>query len=373
MTKISHEEILILGDYDKLIITDIDVGVLIKIYKFMLRLRKCQEAIIKEYHPADEIRCPVHFCIGQEAAPAALSVLLTQEDYLFTHHRSHGCFLAKGATMKRLFAEIYGRETGSNGGIAGSQEISEPALKFYSGAILAGMPAICTGVALSIQLKNKNNVAVVSFGDGATDEGILWETINYAALKNLPVVFICENNKYSTYSPQLKRQCFDNISARVNTFGVKSYPLFGNDVIALYSVISESINKARNGKGPSFIEAYTYRLNAHVGPEDDDYLNYRSKEELHFWRKNCPINVLEARMMEKGILTESDKEKMIADINDEITDAFSFAKNSPLPTVKNLLALNYSSSSPIADKLLIEENDMTKFNQDQAQSIPGPY
>lgn len=372
MKKISHEEILTSGNYDKLVVKDTDVGIFKKIYKFMLRLRKCQEAIIKEYHPADEIRCPVHFCIGQEAVPAVLSVLIKEDDYLFTHHRSHGYFLAKGATMKHLFAEIYGRETGSNGGIAGSQEISEFPLKFYSGAMLAGMPAICAGAALSIQLKNEKNAAIVSFGDGAADEGILWETINYAALMNLPIVFICENNKYSTYSPQLKRQRFDNISERVNTFGVRSYPLFGNDVTALYSVINESLNKARNGKGPSFIEAYTYRLNPHVGPEDDDYLNYRSKDELDFWRKNCPIKLLEESMMAKGVLTESDKEKMISDINGEISDAFSFAKASPFPTVKNLVALNYSPESPIADKLLIE-SDMIKFNQDQPHCIPGPY
>lgn len=372
MIKISHEEILNSGNYDKLAIKDIDFSILRKLYKFMLRLRKCQEAIIKEYHPANEMRCPVHFCTGQEAVPAVVSVLIMKEDYLFTHHRSHGYFLAKGSTMKRLFAEIYGRETGSNGGMAGSQEISESSLKFYSGAILAGMPGICAGAALSIQLKNEKNVAVVSFGDGATDEGVFWETISYAALKNLPVVFICENNKYATYSPQLKRQLFNNISERVNAFGVRSFPLFGNDVTALYSVINESINNARDGKGPSFIEAYTYRLNAHVGPEDDDYLNYRSKEELDFWRKNCPIKLLENKMMTEGILNENDKEKIVSEINDEIMDAFRFAKTSPFPTIKNLVAMNYSSSSPMADKLLIE-NDSLKFNQDQAQSIPGPY
>ena len=372
MPQIDHETILKLGRYKGLSIDHLDSKTIKKLYQFMLRLRLCEEALIREYHPAEEMRCPSHFCIGQEAAPAALSLLLKEDDYLFSHHRSHGYFWAKGSSLRSLFAEMYGRETGTNGGIAGSQEISMSSLNMYSGAILAGMPAIAVGTALSFQLKHKSNVAVAGFGDGVPDEGIFWEAVNYAVLRKLPVVLLCENNRYSTYSHQLKRQPADNISSRVAAFGMRSYTLFGNDVVAVYDALAEAIDYARQGHGPSFVETYTYRWNAHVGPEDDDYLHYRPAEELEFWKRNCPILLLEEQMRANGSLTDIDKENIITEINAEIADAFQFAKNSPFPTRANWAELNYSTSSPVADTLLVE-TDLAEFNQDQAYAIPGPY
>jgi len=350
----------------------ININILKSMYKFMLRLRKCQEALIKEYHPANEMRCPVHFCIGQEAAPAALSVLLTQNDYLFSHHRSHGYFLAKTSSLRPLFAELYGRATGANGGLAGSQEISMHSSNFYSGAILTGMPAIAVGTALSFQIKNVPYVSVAGFGDGASDQGIFWETVNFAALKKLPVILLCENNGYSTYSPQLKRQCSDNLSERVMAFGIRSQAIFGNDVVAMYYAIQEAIRNARDGKGPSFIEAYTYRMNPHVGPEDDDYLNYRPKEDLEFWRENCPIKLLEEMMLRNGILSEHEKNNLVSDIEYEIEEAFKFAKSSPFPENPNWASLNYALNSPVADRLLTETKTEI-FDQNQADTIPKPY
>jgi len=350
----------------------IDTDTLKSMYKFMLKLRKCQEAIIKEYHPADEIRCPVHFCMGQEAAPAALSVLLSENDYLFSHHRSHGYFLAKTFSLRSLFAEIYGRRTGANGGMAGSQEISMRSANFYSGAIISGMPAIAVGTALSFKINSLPYVAVAGFGDGATDQGIFWEVVNFAALKKLPLILICENNGYSTYSPQLKRQTSDNLSERVQAFGMRSKPLFGNDVTAMYSSLKEAITNARDGNGPSFIEAYTYRMNPHVGPESDDYLNYRPEEEIAFWKENCPIKLLEEIIMKNNILSEYEKNNLLSDIENEIADAFQFAKASLFLENPNWLALNYALSNPVAEKLLVE-TESNNFNQNQNDTVPGPY
>jgi TPP-dependent pyruvate/acetoin dehydrogenase alpha subunit len=372
MVNISHEAILKIGRYSNLSISAIDTEVVKSLYKFMLRLRRCEEAIIKEYHPADEMRCPVHFCIGQEALPAALSLLLTQDDYLFSHHRSHGYFLAKRAPMKFLISELYGRETGANGGKAGSQEISMPSVNFYSGAILAGIMAIAVGAALGFQLQHKSNIALAGFGDGAPDEGIFWEAINYAVLRKLPVIFLCENNRYSTYSHQLKRQVADNISRRVSAFGAKSFAIFGNDVIAVYSAVAEAINYTRKGEGPVFIETYTYRLNAHVGPEDDDWLGYRPKSELEFWKTNCPIALLEEQMIACGLLTLAVKERIVNEIDQEITDAFQFAKSSKFPGDINWLRFNYSNTSPLADSLL-HETISGEFDENQEYTIPGPY
>lgn len=351
---------------------DIAPDTALDLYKFMIRLRRCEDALIREYRPANEMRCPMHFCVGQEAVPAAIAQLLIRDDYLFSHHRSHGYFLAKGAPMRALFAELYGRETGANGGKAGSQDISMPSHNFYSGAILAGSIAISTGAAMGFQMQRLPNVAVAGFGEGATDEGIFWEAVNFAALRNLPVVFLCENNRYATYSHQLKRQAADNLSERVATFGVPSRSLFGNDAVGVYRVVREAIDRARSGGGPSFIEAYTYRWNGHVGPENDDSLDYRPADEVTFWKDNDPIALLEEQLERSGLLgTEAINE--IADVADlEIGDAFAFAKSSPWPTDSDWGQLNYTMASPIADDLLCD-NEMKDFDQNQQPAIPGPY
>lgn len=372
MNELNHEVFFKKGvDWD-LSIAGVDTKVVKDLYRFMLRLRRCQEALLKDYHPADEMRCPIHFCIGQEAVPAALSQLLSHDDYLLSHHRSHGYYLSKGAPMNALFAEIYGRETGANGGVAGSQDISMSEVNFCSGAILSGAIAIAVGVALNFAIKKSKNVAVAGFGDGATDQGIVWESMNYAALQKLPVVFVCENNRFSTYSPQAKRQSNDNISGRVASFGVRSQRVFGNDVVAVHKAVADAIARARAGEGPSFIETITYRMNPHVGPEDDDYLNYRPKEEMDLWRKNCPVTLLENVMIANKLLTTLEKEHLVGSIDKEISDAFAFAKKSAFPKNACWDKLNYSVGSPMADKLL-QDIDSQVFDQNQQDTIPGPY
>jgi len=219
--RISHESILTWEQYTGVSLDGLDAAEALALYQFMVRLRKSEEALIEAYHPADEMRCPVHFCVGQEAVPAALSRHIRPGDYLFSHHRSHGYFLAKGAPLNALFAELYGRETGANGGKAGSQDLSMSSHNFHAGAILAGAVAIAVGTGMAFQLKNAPFVAVASFGEGATDEGVFWEAINYTALRKLPVVFLCENNLYATYSHQLKRHSADNVSQKVAAFGMK--------------------------------------------------------------------------------------------------------------------------------------------------------
>jgi len=373
MTEISHDIILESGKYKNLSITNTDPEVVLNLYRFMLRLRRLQEQIINQYHPADQIRCPVHFCIGQEAVPAAISQLIGTDDFLFGPHRSHGYYLAKGGSMKALLAELYGRQTGANGGKTGSQEISVPAIKFYSGAILSGLLAIAVGVGLGFKLKNQNNVAVVGFGDGAIDEGIFWEAITYAQLAKLPVVFVCENNRYSTYSPQLKRQPKDDIHTRVEAFGLMTQSLFGNDVIAVMSAMSRALEYARSEKGPAFIETYTYRWKGHVGPEDDDYIGYRPQSELDFWKDNCPIALLEEQMTARNLIKPALKQKLLADIDKEIAEAFEFAKNSPFPTDQDWENLNYNNSSSLADKLLQDTINSEQFNQNQLETVPAPY
>ncbi len=354
MGEITHDAILKAGPYRDVRVSGADAGVATALYRFMLRLRLCEEALAREYHPADEMRCPVHFCVGQEAVPAALSLLLRGDDYLYCHHRSHGYYLAKNAPMDALFAELYGKSTGANAGLAGSQDISYPANRFYSGAILAGATAIAAGTALALKMGGSDLVSVAGFGESATDEGIFWETLNYAALAKLPVVFVCENNNYSVFSPQLKRSPVDNISERVRSFGVPSAAIFGNDAPLVHRTLEDAIARARRGEGPTFVEAYTYRWSGHYGPASDDLVGYRAQEDLEAWKRNCPIALLRRALLAADAMTDAEDSALVTKYEAEIAAAFRFAKASPFPAAPDWHPLNFATSTPEADRLLAD-------------------
>ena len=365
MKLINHDNILKKIKDKNISLININKKEAMKLYFFMLRLRLCEEALSEEYHPADQMRCPVHFCTGQEAVPGSLNILLENKDYLYSHHRSHGYYLAKNAPMPKLFAEIYGKETGANSGIAGSQDISYPKNNFFSGAILAGAVSISLGSAITLQMnKNNKQIVVAGFGEAAADEGIFWESINYAGLKKLPIIFICENNNYSVFSPQSKRLGGDGISERAKAFGVKSKAIFGNDVCLVHTELKKAILNARRNKGPFLLEAFTYRYNGHVGPLSDDLVGYRSKKEISFWKKNCPISLLEKVLLKKNYLNKTDIKKIKIKINNEIKNSFDFAKRSNFPVLNSWEEMNFSNKSPVADKIL-KDLEQSKFDEDQ--------
>jgi pyruvate dehydrogenase E1 component alpha subunit len=370
--ELSHRTITKIGTYTAMDFGDLAPSVILGLYRQMLRLRRTEEALVAEYHPADEMKCPVHFCIGQEAVPAALSTSLEPDDYLFSHHRSHGYYFAKGAPLRELFAEIYGKETGANGGKAGSQDISHLGSRFFSGAILAGAVSIASGVAFALQLKRSTSIAVSGFGEGATDEGAFWEVANFAGFKRLPLLLVCENNRYATYSDQLKRQATDNICARVRPFGVQATQVFGNDVLEVYRTLQSAVDHVRSGQGPALVEAYTQRWNSHVGPEDDGINAYRTPAELEFWKRNCPIRLLEEKALRSGILTDALKSQMEREIAAEIAEHFAFAKSSDFPAQPDWAAANIDDSSPMADQLLGRAS-ATAFNHFQADARLEPY
>ena len=371
--KLSHLTITEIGHYKDMDTTGVEPDVLLKLYYQMLRLRRTEEAMLNEYHPANEMRCPIHFCIGQEAIPAALSLLVEADDYMFSHHRSHGYYFAKNSPLRELFAEIYGKATGASGGKAGSQDISHSETNFFSGAILAGAVTIAVGTAFAFQHKKSKQISISGFGEGCTDEGAFWEAMNYAGKKKLPILFVCENNRYATFSDQLKRQSEDNISERVRPFGVRAIPIFGNDTVLAYKTIKAEIEKLRAGDGPVLIEAYTYRINSHVGPEDDGANQYRSQKEIKFWEDNSPLVLLKEKLNSEGILTESIENQYEAEIATEIAENFKFAKESPFPDDANWQKLNYSDQTPMADKYLVEVESDGNFNHSQNEAKLGPY
>ena len=371
--KLSHLTITEIENYNEMNIDGENPEVLINLYRQMIRLRRIEEALLNEYHPANEMRCPIHFCIGQESIPAALSLLVKDNDYLFSHHRSHGYYFAKNSPIKELFAELYGKATGASGGKAGSQDISHTETNFFSGAILAGAVSIAVGAAFAFKHIKSTQISISGFGEGCTDEGAFWEAMNYAGKQKLPILFLCENNRYATFSDQLKRQSEDNISERVNAFGVRSIQIFGNDVVLAYQTIKNEINKLRAGDGPVLIEAYTYRWNSHVGPEDDSANNYRSQKEVDFWKKNCPILLLHKRLTDNEILTNEIITEIEMNVMSEVKEYFTFAKNSPFPNDIDWQLMNYSNESPLADKLLKEVKTETLFNHSQNEAKLGPY
>jgi TPP-dependent pyruvate/acetoin dehydrogenase alpha subunit len=271
-----------------------------------------------------------------------------------------------------MFAEFYGKATGSSAGKAGHQEIGDVSANIYSGPILAGQLPIAAGVAWTFQARQQDRVAVVVLGDGSADGGIVYETLNFAALKRLPLLFICENNLYSTYSPQSARQAVCNIAGRANVFGVPARRLYGNDVAAVYKAARVAVARARRGDGPSFLELVTYRWCGHVGPEDDDYLGYRPAEELKAWQKRCPIEALKRRLLERELIDYSYIESIELNITAAIQDAFAFAKSSPFPEPGELLTHNFAGDSHRTHE---QEHPVPGaiFDFHQAESRPRPY
>ena len=372
MKTITHQSLLDAGSCPATGTQSLSPEILKSLYRSMVRLRRFEERLMKEYRVAEEMKCPIHFVIGQEAVSSALSLLIKREDHLFSHHRSHGYYIAKGAPLRDLVAELFGRATGANGGLAGSQEISHPAFNFHSGAILTGASSIATGVALASQLDQKQTIAFAGFGEAATEEGVFWEAINFAAARKLPLIYICENNLYSMFSLQNERQALDNIHERVASFGMKSEVCFGNDAPLAYRTLERAIDRAKKGEGPTFIEFYTYRLNAHVGPESDDYLGYRKPGAAEFWQKHCSLNALKEVLVKEAIWCDQWNETLLKEIDLEIQEAIDFARGSDWPIPDSYRQKNYCSETPEADRLL-QEAPREAFDSYQKDAILAPY
>lgn len=297
----------------------------------MLKIRRFEEKITEVY-PEQEIRTPVHLCIGQEAIAAGVCANLNSDDFMFSTHRNHGHCIAKGIDIKLLMAELYGKITGCSSGKGGSMHLASVEHGIMgTSAIVGGGIALAVGTALSSKMKNEKKVSVTFFGDGAVDEGIFYESLNFASLKKLPVIFVCENNFYATNSPQSARQVQDNISRRGEIHCILGFQVDGNDVMSIYSLAAEAIRKARSGLGPTLIECRTYRWRGHVGPNCDYDNGCRQEGELHEWMNKCPIEVYKEYLLNNQIITLPRFEEMIDRVDSEIESALAFAKGSPFP------------------------------------------
>jgi len=297
----------------------------------MLRIRRVQLHIESLYH-LDEMKTPIHLSIGQEAVAVGVSAHLRKEDFIQSNHRSHGHYLAKGGDLKALIAELYCRSTGCSKGFGGSMHLVDVSVGHMgSSSIVGGGIPIGTGLALSIAMKKENRVSVVYFSDGAADEGVLYESVNFAILKRLPVIYVYENNQYSVCSPVSARQAYDNIFHQAPPDMMASALVDGNDVFAVYDAAKAAVERARKGAGPSFLECRTYRMRGHAGSYSDAKLGYRTEEEIASWEAKDPVERLESQLLEQGVIDENEIARLEERIHAEIEEAFAFAQSSPLP------------------------------------------
>ena len=308
------------------------------LFEMMLRIRMVEEKIT-ELYPEQEMRCPVHLCIGQEAIAAGVCANLSRNDYVLSGHRSHGHYLAKGGNLKAMMAELYGKVTGCSKGKGGSMHLVDLSVGFLGATPIVGSTIpIAVGTAFGSMMLNEHRVTVVFFGDAAVEEGVFHESINFAMLKKLPVVFVCENNLYSVYSPLSVRQPEGReIFWLAKGHGMESYQGDGNDVIQVYKLAEQAIGKARQGNGPTFLEFKTYRWREHCGPYYDNDLGYRTESEFQKWKQRCPIERLKERLLGDRVLCNQDIKRMVSNLEVEIEDAVAFAKESPFPEGQLLL------------------------------------
>lgn len=313
--------------------------ILISLFKNMLRIRLFEEGLIEPILNR-EIFTPCHLYSGQEAIAAGLCATLTRDDYIFGNHRSHGHFIAKGGSLKVLASEIFCRESGCSRGRGGSMHLIDPDIGMLGSApIVAGTISLALGAALASSIRKDNLVAVSFFGDGATGEGVLYESLNFAALRKLPVIFACENNLYATHMPI--RECRVNqvIRTIAEPFLIENFEVDGNDVLQVYETGKKAVESCRKGKGPVFLEFMTYRYRGHVGPDDNVHgvhQDIRPKEEIERWLERDPIKKFEQYLESQNVISQEDYGDIIDEISKEVKDAIDFAVKSSSPSQEDL-------------------------------------
>ncbi|MFZ4156430.1 thiamine pyrophosphate-dependent dehydrogenase E1 component subunit alpha [Streptomyces pseudogriseolus] len=310
----------------------------------MVRIRCVEEELADLYRDEQEMRTPVHFSIGQEAAAVGVCAALREDDLVYTGHRSHAAYLAKGGDLSAMVAELYGKETGCARGRGGSVHLTDRAAGFAgSAAILGEMISVATGAAWALRRQGSRQVVVTFFGDGAAEEGVFHESLNFAAVHRAPVVYVCENNAYSISSPIAARQpAGGSVTARARAFGITAERVDGNDVAEVHAAARRAVAACRAGQGPAFLELDTYRWREHVGPGHDTGVD-RPREEVESWLERCPVRRA-ADALRPG--TPDVEERLAAwdeEFRDETRLAVAAAKAAPFPAVDRLTDGAYGS------------------------------
>lgn len=309
-----------------------------KIFEICSLIRLTELEIANKYNE-NKMRCPVHLSIGQESVPAVLSLILKKKDFAVSTHRSHAHYLGKGGNLNKMIAEIYGKSSGCSGGKGGSMHLVDKKVGFMgSSSIVGNSVPIGVGLAMSLKLKKKKNISIIFLGDAAVETGVFFESINFAIIKDLPAVFICENNLYSVYTHIKERQPKNRkIFKMISGLGMKSFKFDSSKPLIFVNKLKKILANVRKNSKPCFIEFSTYRHLEHCGPLNDDKLNYRSKSELKRWISKDPyINLKKNLLKEKFFRFVQRVEKKN---KKKIKEAFKFAEKSNFP-LKNEMYKN---------------------------------
>jgi len=298
----------------------------------MKRLRALEETIATRYAEG-KMRCPVHLSTGQEAVSAAVGLVLEPTDLAVSGHRAHTHYLAKGGSMRRMLAEIYGKATGCSRGKGGSMHLIDESVGFKgSTAIVGGTVPIGTGLGLSLKRRGTDRVACVFLGDAVVEEGVFFEAVNFAVLQRLPVLYVCENNLFSVYSPLAVRQPAGRvIHEMVAALGLPTAAGDGNDPEAVFTTCRTMVQAIRSGGGPAFVEFATYRWREHCGPNFDNDIGYRAEAEFLAWKERDPVATYARRLLKERVVTDAEIAVMDREIAAEVANAFAFAESSPFP------------------------------------------
>lgn len=321
-------------------------GQLVSMFERMLTIRRFEERLGEDFH-AGKLPGGVHLYIGQEAVAVGVCAHLDDRDRITSTHRGHGHFIAKGGDPKPMVAEIYGKRDGICGGMGGSMHVADVSRGILgaNGIVAGGIP-IAAGAALAAQLDGDGRVVVCFFGDGAANEGVLLESMNIAALWQLPLIFVCEHNGFSEFSPS-DTVTAGKIRERARPFGLPAELVDGNDIVAVWRAADRAIDRARTGQGPSFIEAATYRIRGHLEAEAH-FLSrsYRSEEEVERWRRNDPIDRLSRHLLSSEICSEAEIAAIEARIQNSVEEAAAFAERADLPDADRAPGLMFAGPAP---------------------------
>lgn len=316
-----------------------DEKMMVEVYRKMLRIRRFEEKV-SELFSAGRIPGFVHLYIGEEAVAVGACAALRKDDYITSTHRGHGHCIAKGGSLKYMMAELFGKETGYCKGKGGSMHIADIELGILgaNGIVAAGIP-IAVGAALSAKMRNTDQIALAFFGDGASNRSTFHEAVNLAAVWDLPVIFLCENNLYAQTTPARAETSVENIADRATAYSIPGKIVDGNDVRAVYKTVAEAARRARKGEGPTLVECKTYRWRGHW---EGDPQKYRSQDEVEEWIEKCPIKCFEAHLVKMGVLADQDLREIDDTVRKEVEEAVAYAEESPYPKPEEALEDVYS-------------------------------
>ncbi|EJL81426.1 pyruvate/2-oxoglutarate dehydrogenase complex, dehydrogenase component alpha subunit [Herbaspirillum sp. CF444] len=305
---------------------------------YQMKLIRAAEMEISARYSNGKMRCPTHLSIGQEATAVGVCAALRKTDLAVSTHRAHAHYLAKGGSLRKMIAEIYGKETGCSRGRGGSMHLIDLDVGFEgSTAIVGNTIPVGVGLGLAISLAGDDRVSCIFVGDGATEEGVFYESVNFAVVRNLPILFLCENNQYSVYSGLSVRQPKGRvIHEMAQSLGLQSHYADGNDILAVKDVVQVAVQNIRNKRGPQFVELSTYRWLEHCGPNYDNHIGYREEAEFQAWKARDPVMLFEQALRTSGLLTDEMEHEIDARVRSEVEEAFQFAESSPFPDLSTV-------------------------------------